>query len=416
MQAAAESNVSHGALDASVVPAAATSGVTRPGEFIHYYTNLLSLFGNERPAAEIRASALAASELRVQAMDAFSERLQSVKDDFSQQRAASGRRPERMPEPVMQGWDAAPLEEIVRTHGGALVALFHYGEHRQVFVDLPSLGVPYIAPVAKHAYFDCCEMLKDGPEPFAHAMSLIEVEDSRVGRKLFSALRQGRIGLIYVDGNMGPDGHLVEEGGVRIGFLGKRIRVKAGIARLAIGLGLPILPLFASVRDGRIHVQFKPLIAPPGKSDLADGEQTDAALTSIMQSLYDALGDQVRQAPEHWEFAFCFHRWLDQREAVEVAREACELPALDLELTVDTQRVTEFRRESEVFWIHVGRQRAYRLPDWAGGLHARLETVGVTVADSMAFLRRAGALPGQARELVAGLLRLGLLEPLSVTA
>jgi lauroyl/myristoyl acyltransferase len=391
---------------------AATHGVTRPGEFIHYYTNFLGLFGNDRSAAEIRATAHAASELRVRAIDGFADRLKSLNADFLQQRKATGRRPERMPVPLMQGWDEARLQTIMEEHGGALIALFHYGDHRQIFADLASLGVPFVAPVAKQAYFECSELMKSGPEPFEHAMSLLEVEDARVGRKLFSALRKGRLGLIYVDGNMGPDGHLVEDGAVRVEFLGKRIRVKAGIARLSIGLGLPVLPLFASTRNGSVHAEFRPLIIPPAKSGPADGVQADGALISIMQMLYTQLASEVLRAPEHWEFAFCFHRWLDEAESAGSSSAGGNLPAEDHSLTVDARRITEFRRDREVFWIHVGRQRAYRLPEWAHGLYARMDSGQGTVGESLSFLQQSGCAPEQARDLMAEMMRLGLVEPL----
>ncbi|MGB0132726.1 hypothetical protein [Dokdonella sp.] len=308
------------------------------------------------------------------------------------------------------------MKSIVKQHGGVLIALFHYGDHRQIFVDLASLGTPFVAPVAKHAYFDWAELMKQGPEPFKTAMSLLEVEDPRVGRKLFSALRKGRAGLIYVDGNMGPDGHLVEEGAIRLEFLGKRIRVKAGIARLSIGLGLPVLPLFASTRSGTVHAEAKPLIFPPSKASLVDDTQTDAALTSIMQTLYTQLASEVQRAPEHWEFAFCFHRWLDEIEPTALPSKDGDLPAENHSLTVDAQRITEFRRDGEVFWIHVGRQRAYRLPQWARGLYAQLDSGHTTLGESLSFLQQSGGAPKQARDLLTELMRLDLLEPLSSAA
>ena len=417
MQAALESTRTPVAPDAVRAADTSTSGVTRPGEFIHYYTNLLSLFGEQRPVAEIRAWAEAATSLRESAIDGFAEHLRSLASSFERERTTTGRRAEQMPIPLMQGLDEARLQSIVSEHGGLLIALFHYGEHRQIFPDLASLGVPYVAPVAKQAYFDCLELMQSGPEPFSQAMSLLEVEDPRVGRKLFSALRKGRAGLIYVDGNMGPDGHLVEEGGVRIEFLGKSIRVKAGIARLSIGLGLPVLPLFALTHDGAVHAELKPLIMPPAKTNLFDDAQTNSALNAIMQMLYAHLASEVRRAPEHWEFAFCFHRWVDESAPVTLPSDGGdELPAENHALSVDVQRITEFRRDGDVFWIHVGRQRAYRLPQWAHGLYARMDSGHTTVGDSLNFLQKSGGARDQARELMSGLMRLGLLEPLLAAA
>ncbi|SFN51523.1 LpxL/LpxP family acyltransferase [Dokdonella immobilis] len=384
-------------------------GVTRPGEFIHYYTNLLGLLGRERSAADIRSIAQAASESRERAIDGFAARLRELETDFRRQRTVSGDRPEQMPKASMRGWDLARLESIRNAHGGALIALFHFGEHRQVFTDLACLGVPYVAPVAKQAYFDCCETLGQGPEPFRHAMSLLEVEDSRVGRKLVAGVRQGRLGLIYVDGNMGPDGHLVEEGAVRVDFLGRRIRVKAGIARLALGLALPIVPLFATGHDDAVVVRLNPVIMRPPRTGATAGPPPVAAIASIMQSLYEQLGDEVLRAPQQWEFAFCFHRWIEECEPAVADRDVAELSDANGALAVDPQRIAEYRRDGEVFWIHVGRQRAYRLPDWADGLYARLDSKRLGIDDSLAYLQRKGGPPDQTRALVSGLVRLGLL-------
>ena len=101
------------------------------------------------------------------------------------------------------------------------------------------MGVPFLAPVAKRAYFECMRIGRVSTHRFERAFRLIEVESTRVGRDLLKGLREGRVGLIYVDGNMGPDGHKVEEGGVEVDFFGRRIRVKEGIARLAHGLDYP---------------------------------------------------------------------------------------------------------------------------------------------------------------------------------
>lgn len=388
-------------------------GVTRPGEYIHYYMNLLSIFGGDRTADDIGEMARAATASREKAIDGFSQRLDDLNADFTRQRAESGQQPLRQPKPMMRGWENFPLETMVDAHGGALVALFHFGEHRHVFSDLASLGVPFVAPVAKHAYFDFCELLSTGPEAFSHAMSLIEVEDPKVGRKLFAALREGRVGLIYVDGNMGPDGNLVEEGAVRVEFLGKRIRVKAGIARLAIGLGLPILPLFALRQGGSIEVRFTSPVLAPDKRTLRTESETEAALSDVMEELYSRLAAQVLRAPQQWEFAFCFHRWLDEAEASAAPSFDAEILVASRRLTLDRQRIAEFLRDDEVFWIHVGRQRAFRLPSWAKGFHGCLQSDGASVGESLAFLERSGGTGEQACSLLAELMGQGLLQTTS---
>lgn len=400
-------NTANGSQLASTMAEGSKSGTTQPGEFIHYYTNLLTLFGEQRPVSEIKQLARAAQANRVAAMDGFSTRLADLADNYAAQRLHSGQRAAQQAQPQLQGWEQSPLPQLIAQHGGVLVAMFHYANHRHVFSDLASMGEPFVAPVAKQAYFECSELAAAAPAAFEHSMMLLEVEDRRVGRKLLSALRKGRVGLIYADGNMGPDGHLVEEGGVVVDFLGKSIRVKAGIARLAIGLGLPIVPLLVRGDREVDQVCFRPAVLPPNKAELAGEDAEHAAQRDIMQSLYENLATEVERGPERWEFAFCFHRWLDQ-PAADLQLDDTDAIGLDQPLWVDPQSVTQYQRADGVYWIHVGRQRAYRLPDWAAGLYQQMDG-SQSLARSIDHLRCAGAEPELAGQLIDGLLELQLL-------
>ncbi len=394
---------------ASAAEQAGAPGVAQPGEFMHYYTNLLTLFGDRQPCARIEQMAKAAQVNRSDAMLGFSARLAELAEDFAAQRQRTGERANTQANPLLHGWERSPLPGLVETHGGVLVAMFHYAGHRHVFADLASMNLDFIAPVAKQAYFECSELATVAPLGFEQAMRLIEVEDPRVGRKLLSGLRQGRIGLLYADGNMGPDGHLVDEGGVTVDFLGKSIRVKAGVARLSISLGLPIVPLI--IREGADGdgLDFGPTLLPPDKATLNDVSEETRAQQRIMQSLYQQLAQAVESRPERWEFAFCFHRWLDQNSA-EVTESTPRLPVSeDQPLRLNPQRVTQMQRADGVYWIHVGRQRAYRLPTWAAGLYQRVDGTR-SQSGLVADLHRAGADPAQARRLIGGLLDLQLID------
>ena len=381
----------------------------QPGEFAHYHTNLLTLFGAERGADAVERLATEAVAFRESAMRGFAARLEDWRGRFDAAEAAGSAT--QAPPMQLQGFDVARLETLRDQHGGLLVALFHQDEHRHVFADLVCHGLPFVAPVAKRAYFETKALCERGPQAMGDAPMFVEVEGEQVGKSLLVALKRGRIGLIYVDGNMGPDGHRVDQGGCEVEFIGKRIRVKAGIARLSLALGLPILPIHvvpAASADGAAvaTVEFGELIVPADRALLRAMSESaqDAYITGIMQSLYRELADVVRRHPSRWEFAFCLHRWLAD-EASPAAETGSDVVALGAEdpLRIDAGRVTEFRRGAELYWIDVARQRAVRMPDFASSLYRQLRAGEVRAARLVDSMTDAGAPAPQAWALLVEL-------------
>lgn len=145
-------------------------------------------------------------------------------------------------------------------------------------------------------------------------------------------------------------------------FLGKRIRVKEGTARLAQSLRRVVIPVVVRTSlDAPDHVVAgEPLVAPRD----TEGRQR------MMQSIYNALAAEVEKDPVPWEFAFCLHRWMvaDAAPGFPLERGLDE----DAPMALLPQHVTLFERDRHQYWVHVGSQMAYRLPDWAYGLHGRL--------------------------------------------
>jgi lauroyl/myristoyl acyltransferase len=371
----------------------------KPGEFSHYYLNFLALFGKERPVTDIAELARRAVSNRDRHIALFDRQILELSEYYrSQPRTADGRA-ERDPKPMMRGWKARDLPFLRAAHDGLLVALFHYGNHRQVFYDLAVMGVPFLAPVAKRAYFECLRIGRVATPRFERAFRLIEVESPTVGRDLLRGLREGRVGLIYVDGNMGPDGHKVEEGGVEVDFFGRRIRVKEGIARLAHSLELPVLPLFVESQ-----VVFGPLLHPLAKRTTSAADLA-ASRQQMMQILYQHLEDHVRRAPSLWEFAFCLHRWIVDGGPRE------ELPGKELpaRLTLRPGEVALFERGEDQYWVDVGSQRAFRLPAWARGLYGFLCARVRDTDDTVRWLQGEHADAEHARALLVTLQGRGLL-------
>lgn len=363
-------------------------------EFVHYYANLLRLFRGSRPIECIERDALAAVALREARIQGFAHRLDSARRHFEVVRG-DARLAARLRE-----WDVERLARLRRDHGGVLIAAFHYGEHRHVLSDLCCLGIPFVAPVAKRSYFDATAVFSAGPPDCAAAPMLLEVERPAVGRRLLGALKQGRIGVVYVDGNMGPDGHLVEESGTEVSLLGERIRVKCGIARLALALKLPVLPLITLPRPDLPMVADRllafPAILPPGD---APGER-ERHVRTTMQGCYDALATAVAQAPEHWEFAFCLHRWLCSGAPPCEASPCAEAGGA---IAVDPTVIVHYPRPDGVFWLNVVRQRAYRLPRWCADLYPFLRNSPRAPHEVAAHLAERGASQDDVVELIGHL-------------
>ena len=120
----------------------------KPGEFSHYYLNLLALFGEERAAGEIAELARRAVSNRDRHIAQFERHVTELEEFYRLQWRSGGGRPIRDPKPLLGGWDARDIPFLRAAHDGLLVALFHYGQHRLVFHDLAVMGVPFRAQTA----------------------------------------------------------------------------------------------------------------------------------------------------------------------------------------------------------------------------------------------------------------------------
>lgn len=376
---------------------------TQPGDYSHYYINLLALFGRRLPLAQIYQLAIQATASRQRMIAQFADRLSFLDREFDRDRVERDRA-DRCPPARLRGMDPQQLDHSGREGRGALIALFHYGPHRDVLADLSCLGVPFVAPVAKQAYFECRALAAKAPTSFDHAMQLIEVEDPRVGMTLLRGLKRGRVGVIYVDGNMGPDGHNVNEGAVEVDFLGLPIRVKAGIARLARSMKLPILPVMTRQTPAGPEVRFGAWIQ--ARAEAGDMTPLEAE-TRVMQALYDELASDVAADPTQWEFAFCLHRWRQQSETPVSAECALHDSA---GLQIAPEDVALLDRSDGLYWVDVRKQKAYRIPAFARGWYECLSgREPQPEPQARAWLEGRGAEPEQARGLIRELSALGVL-------
>lgn len=350
-------------------------------EYEYCYLNLLSLLGDHQAPAEIRRLAEHNLLLRRNAQSEFVQHLQHLVGQFEAIDATT----DTPWSTELDGWNVAELEAIRSQHGGLLLAVFHFGQHRHVILDLAKQAVPLVAPIAGRAYHDYYALRSQAPKAVADALLLTEVEESTIGRQLVVALKRGRIGIIYVDGNMGPDGHHAETGALEISFFGKSIRVKAGIARLALALGLPILPLFvrpASFDGERAHVVLGDLVQPSTDERQQESEACKTQWCSkTMAALYLQLQKHVKLAPEHWEYALCFHRWRTEPTACTAAAEV--ITGNIQTAVLNHSHVAVLHQDNALFLIDATEHRAVKIPPWAHAMVECLATTNALAYDSL---------------------------------
>lgn len=255
-----------------------------PLEQQYFSLNFSTLLHRYYSKDEIELLAKSAFENRMSRMDEYDAYLQSFSSLQNSQRIAH-----HIPN----------SSEINKSP--SIVALFHFGKHRNIISDLVLNGITVAAPIAGQSYHDFYK-IKDKLSPeYGKNLTLLDVAKSDVGRELVRAARSSEVLAMYADGNMGPDGHHANEGASEVEFFGHSIRVKKGIARLAKLLKRPIIPLLSISHQGSYRLSIGAPIPHPSRED------NDA---EIMQNLYNQLASKVKASPQDWEYGLCFHRWL----------------------------------------------------------------------------------------------------------
>ena len=108
-----------------------------------------------------------------------------------------------------------------------------------------------------------------------------------------------------------------------------------------------------------------------------------------MQACYDALAAAVAKSPQDWEFAFCLHRWLCADPSALATPTPASTTLSDAQMiSIDPATVLSYARDDGTFWLHVGRQRAYRIPDWGNELYPLLRDKSVAHGELVTLLRR----------------------------
>lgn len=340
-------------------------------ELQYFNLNLLSLLNGTRSHEEIYSIANTANENRLLQQTSFQAYLEQISSSKTSAQI------------VHHNLNLTSLSHLLDSYKGCVLALFHLGSHRNIITDLILSNYKIASPIAGKAYWDFYNAKSNLSPEYGDNLTLLEVEGSGVGLSLIRAARKSDILAIYVDGNMGPDGYHVEEGATEIHFCNKKIRVKAGVARLARILNRPILPVF-SVQNtqGFFCLEFGSPITHLEQS--AD----ESHESKIMQLIYDQLSEKVLEFPEHWEYGLCFHRWLVPSSSKE------KPPIKDTSSNLNNNSFIQFNKaeymsmllEGDHYTVSIETHKAFKLP-FNLSIEKVLET-GMSVGEFKSYLQK----------------------------
>jgi lauroyl/myristoyl acyltransferase len=190
---------------------------------------------------------------------------------------------------LMMRFPVDGIERLRAAHAegkGVLLSLLHHGQYHGIFSSLARYGIQ--VQVVAAPWF----LRKHAPEDAGRLSGRISEAVSRYGTQLLDATGSyARIREMLVAGEIVAIASDVP-GTTEATFLGRRVAVRSGAARLAIDVGAPIVPI-VSRRDG--WTQRLQILEP-----FAPGPDSDhrAVLTDILARHEPAVG--AWPAAFHW--------------------------------------------------------------------------------------------------------------------
>ncbi len=178
------------------------------GDESQYLVNFLSILGHRHSVESIKAISSKAASKRLHEISTFEN---------------SWNEPNRSLVTISCE-DAARIRAIKSDNERLIIAMFHYGAHRQIMLELSEHLIETTFPFAKSAYENAMEDITNNDSEKGACYQLLNVEDRRVGLQLARAIRRGRIGLIYVDGNLGPEGAELDHDEIEVDFFNRQIK------------------------------------------------------------------------------------------------------------------------------------------------------------------------------------------------
>lgn len=202
------------------------------------------------------------------------------------------------------GWPH--IEDLAVDPRGFIVACAHTGNWEQLSALAHPLGRRIVAPVEEQFHPVLSTAVK-----LVKRRRWVESPSACNGlRDLLRALDRGDLVALPLDGG-------TYRRGVTVRLLDARVSLARGAAQLSVMSGCPVVPVFAQrtafmQQTVRVLEPLRP--EPPGTRPAA------ARIEALAQRLADALGEQLRAAPDQW----CIFRPLAWRE--EGSPAVCALP------------------------------------------------------------------------------------------
>ncbi|NCT73959.1 MAG: hypothetical protein GXC78_05470 [Chitinophagaceae bacterium] len=197
--------------------------------------------------------------------------------------------------------------------GGAIITTFHTGSYRIINLFLAKKKIPFTLVIGNSIigqegseYISTFRNL--GKNNSSSHFRIIDAENVLSGLRMLRELKEGRILLLYLDGNSGAGIETASnENRCIIDFLGQQLYVRKGIGHLAYTANVPILPIIG-YRPSWDEIRLKiddPIV--PNKA--ISRENFSVAVT---QYLYSQASSIIREYPEQWE------AWLNLHKVVKI--------------------------------------------------------------------------------------------------
>jgi hypothetical protein len=288
----------------------------------------------------------------------------------------------------LKGWDLELIRSLLSRGRGLIICSFRIGAIRFVPVDLALQGFP-TSQMLNQLFYEGLQPVFDslGPAPWEEPpipgestpqadnirlLKILYVEDPHCTVGFVDALKRNEVVVFCFEGNSGVDGPWGNTSKSTIDFMGHKIAVKNGTARLSAALKTPILPVIVR-RDGDASGQIvfgEPIIPPAG---LKYSEHEKFSQTT-MQSLYALMEAAVLPEPEQWEGWSALHRWrlcddvdasrheLSNADAQTIARLLRE----GKRFSVNRHRVAQLPTKDGVMWVNLKTLKGFLNPKWTG--------------------------------------------------
>lgn len=198
------------------------------------------------------------------------------------------------------------VKQIRSTQG--ILATYHFGPFQLINYLLVREEIPYILLVSGQVIED---WRINHPELLSYLESvrneerffLIDADDPRSLRLLYSLLHKGFNLLIYTDGIVGINEANADKLS-HIDFLGQQIFVPRGTAMLSKRFNLPIFPCLFIRQKDYVELQLGESIFPADFNDLSLYTQI------VAERLFSFLSKYVMHWPDQWTNWSMLHRFL----------------------------------------------------------------------------------------------------------